>query len=306
MKLIEFIIASSLLTLLPGPDILFVLTQSMIHGRKAGISVALGLCSGLFVHTATAALGLSLIISSSPTLFAIIKYAGILYLLWMGYTSLRSYFKQRNKITDAPSANHQKGTTPPCKSEGSSNGSSTLDPTDQPTTEFQAAASEGGHIASSQATINSSTSGIATDNVDSANSSPAAACSAHSGMAVAPSIEASTAATTSTANKTSIDESSPSRLYRIGVTMNLLNPKVILFFLAFFPQFIDKQSTSPKTDMLLLGAIFALVAVIIFTLIATVGAFVADKLSIGQMSPRLLSWIQASVYWLIAILLLFF
>lgn len=305
MKLIEFIIASSLLTLLPGPDILFVLTQSMIHGRKAGISVALGLCSGLFVHTAAAALGLSLIISSSPKLFAIIKYAGILYLLWMGYTSLRSYFKQRNKITDAPSANHQKGTTPPCKSEGSSNGSSTLDPTDQPTTEFQAAASEGGHIASSQATINSSTSGIATDNVDSANSSPAAACSAHSGMAVAPSVEASTAAA-STANKTSTDESSPSRLYRIGVTMNLLNPKVILFFLAFFPQFIDKQSTSPKTDMLLLGAIFALVAVIIFTLIATVGAFVADKLSIGQMSPRLLSWIQASVYWLIAILLLFF
>ena len=100
MKLIEFIIASSLLTLLPGPDILFVLTQSMIHGRKAGISVALGLCSGLFVHTAAAAFGLSLIISSSPTLFAIIKYAGILYLLWMGYASLRGYYKQRNKTTE--------------------------------------------------------------------------------------------------------------------------------------------------------------------------------------------------------------
>lgn len=305
MKLIEFIIASSLLTLLPGPDILFVLTQSMIHGRKAGISVALGLCSGLFVHTAAAALGLSLIISSSPTLFAIIKYAGILYLLWMGYTSLRSYFKQRNKITDAPSANHQKGTTPPCQSEGSSNGSSALNPTDQPTTEFQTAAQEGDHFTPSQATADLATSRIVTDKVNSADSSPAAACSVHSGMAVTPSVEASTAAA-STANKTSIDESSPSRLYRIGVTMNLLNPKVILFFLAFFPQFIDKQSTSPKTDMLLLGAIFALVAVIIFTLIATVGAFVADKLSIGQMSPRLLSWIQASVYWLIAILLLFF
>lgn len=305
MKLIEFIIASSLLTLLPGPDILFVLTQSMIHGRKAGISVALGLCSGLFVHTAAAALGLSLIISSSPTLFAIIKYAGILYLLWMGYTSLRSYYKQRNKTTDAPSANHIEGEASPCKSEGSSNGSSTLDPTDQPTTKSQAAAQESDHIASSQAANDLSTSGIVTDKVNSADSSPAAACSAHSGMAVAPSVEASTAAA-STANKTSTDESSPSRLYRIGVTMNLLNPKVILFFLAFFPQFIDKQSTSPKTDMLLLGAIFALVAVIIFTLIATVGAFVADKLSIGQMSPRLLSWIQASVYWLIAILLLFF
>lgn len=305
MKLIEFIIASSLLTLLPGPDILFVLTQSMIHGRKAGISVALGLCSGLFVHTATAALGLSLIISSSPTLFAIIKYAGILYLLWMGYTSLRSYYKQRNKTTDAPSINHQEGITSPCKSEGLPNGSSTPNPTDQPTTKSQAAAQESDHIASSQAANDLSTSGIVTDKVNSADSSPAAACSAHSGMAVAPSVEASTAAA-STANKTSTDESSPSRLYRIGVTMNLLNPKVILFFLAFFPQFIDKQSTSPKTDMLLLGAIFALVAVIIFTLIATVGAFVADKLSIGQMSPRLLSWIQASVYWLIAILLLFF
>lgn len=305
MKLIEFIIASSLLTLLPGPDILFVLTQSMIHGRKAGISVALGLCSGLFVHTAAAALGLSLIISSSPTLFAIIKYAGILYLLWMGYTSLRSYYKQRNKTTDAPSINHQEGITSPCKSEGHPNGSSTPNPTDQPTTKSQAAAQESDHIASSQAANDLSTSGIVTDKVNSADSSPAAACSAHSGMAVAPSVEASTAAA-STANKTSTDESSPSRLYRIGVTMNLLNPKVILFFLAFFPQFIDKQSTSPKTDMLLLGAIFALVAVIIFTLIATVGAFVADKLSIGQMSPRLLSWIQASVYWLIAILLLFF
>lgn len=304
MKLIEFIIASSLLTLLPGPDILFVLTQSMIHGRKAGISVALGLCSGLFVHTATAALGLSLIISSSPTLFAIIKYAGILYLLWMGYTSLRSYYKQRNKTTDAPSINHQEGITSPCKSEGHPNGSSTPNPTDQPTTKSQAAAQESDHIASSQAANDLSTSGIVTDKVNSADSSPAAACSAHSGMAVAPSVEASTAAA-STANKTSTDESSPSRLYRIGVTMNLLNPKVILFFLAFFPQFIDKQSTSPKTDMLL-GAIFALVAVIIFTLIATVGAFVADKLSIGQMSPRLLSWIQAGVYWLIAILLLFF
>ena len=305
MKLIGFIIASSLLTLLPGPDILFVLTQSMIHGRKAGISVALGLCSGLFVHTAAAALGLSLIISSSPTLFAIIKYAGILYLLWMGYTSLRSYYKQRNKTTDAPSINHQEGITSPCKSEGLPNGSSTPNPTDQPTTKSQAAAQESDHIASSQAANDLSTSGIVTDKVNSADSSPAAACSAHSGMAVAPSVEASTAAA-STANKTSTDESSPSRLYRIGVTMNLLNPKVILFFLAFFPQFIDKQSTSPKTDMLLLGAIFALVAVIIFTLIATVGAFVADKLSIGQMSPRLLSWIQASVYWLIAILLLFF
>ena len=49
MKLLEFIVASSLLTLMPGPDILFVMAQSIVQGRKTGIAVALGLCSGLFV-----------------------------------------------------------------------------------------------------------------------------------------------------------------------------------------------------------------------------------------------------------------
>ena len=74
MKLLEFIVASSLLTLMPGPDILFVMAQSIVQGRKTGIAVALGLCSGLFVHTALAALGISLIIASSPILFAAIRF----------------------------------------------------------------------------------------------------------------------------------------------------------------------------------------------------------------------------------------
>ena len=222
MKLIEFIIASSLLTLLPGPDILFVLTQSMIHGRKAGISVALGLCSGLFVHTAAAAFGLSLIISSSPTLFAIIKYAGILYLLWMGYASLRGYYKQRNKTTEnktAPLDNPVPASDTPLAST----------PSDSQCTANQFNTPSDALLSNSPTHDQYASTSCATIETIYKPDQAEATILKSSETAAMPA-EASTA-TTSASAKTTIEQTSSSRLYRIGVTMNLLNPKVILFFL---------------------------------------------------------------------------
>lgn len=206
MRLIEFIITSSVLTLMPGPDILFVATQSIVQGKRAGISVALGLASGLFVHTAAAAFGLSLLIASSPNALTVIKYLGIAYLIYMGISSLRGMNKQ--------------------------------------------------------------SSGSDEEGVPQA--------------------------------------SSGWKLYRTGITMNLLNPKVIIFFLALFPQFIGKESGSATTDVLILGAVFAVVAVTIFTVVALLSDFLSSKFSVRSASPRILSWVKAAVYWLIAVMFFFY
>jgi threonine/homoserine/homoserine lactone efflux protein len=53
----SFLGVAILLTLMPGPDILFVITQSISQDKKAGVATALGLCSGLIVHITAAALG---------------------------------------------------------------------------------------------------------------------------------------------------------------------------------------------------------------------------------------------------------
>jgi len=64
-----FITASSLLAIAPGPDNLFVLTQSMSKGAKPGIFVTLGLCSGLVFHTTAVALGVAAIFQTSVLAF---------------------------------------------------------------------------------------------------------------------------------------------------------------------------------------------------------------------------------------------
>ena len=80
-----FLLASILLNLTPGNDTIFILTKSIGQGKKAGIVSALGIGTGSIVHTVLAAFGLSFIIAKSILLFNLIKYAGALYLIYIGY-----------------------------------------------------------------------------------------------------------------------------------------------------------------------------------------------------------------------------
>ncbi|MEN8139420.1 MAG: LysE family translocator [Bacteroidota bacterium] len=166
--ILSFIGASMLLTFMPGPDNIFVLTESITKGHKHGIAISLGLVSGVMVHTLAAATGLSIILKQSDYAFQIVKYLGAAYLLYLAYMA----YKEK-----------------------------------KPEVEI------GGEV----------------DNA----------------------------------------EFNLWKLMRKGFFMNVLNPKVSLFFIAFLPQFISKSGFNITLQMFILGLIFMIQAILIFTLIST-------------------------------------
>lgn len=89
-SLATFLIASALLSIAPGPDNIFVLTQAALQGKHAGILVTLGLCTGLLLHTAAVALGVAAILQTSPLAFTFLKFAGGIYLLFLAWQAFRA------------------------------------------------------------------------------------------------------------------------------------------------------------------------------------------------------------------------
>jgi threonine/homoserine/homoserine lactone efflux protein len=85
-----FLAAATLLAVTPGPGIFYVLTRSLAGGRRDGVLSALGTFVGGLVHVLGAGFGLSAVLAASATAFAIVKYAGALYLLWLGIAMIRS------------------------------------------------------------------------------------------------------------------------------------------------------------------------------------------------------------------------
>ena len=199
--LLSFIAVSMLLTISPGPDILYVITQSITSGKRAGIATAMGLCTGLIVHTTAAAFGVSEILRQSAIAFSILKYAGAAYLFYLAWQAFR----------------------------------------------------EGG----------------------------------------APDKEAG------------LVRKNGKSLYLQGIYMNILNPKVALFFLAFLPQFVNIHSGNIPAQMVILGSLFILQAIVIFTLVATFAGIFGDKLAANPKLTKRINYLKGSVFILIGAKLAF-
>ncbi len=181
--LLLFAAASATLVAVPGPAVVYILTRSIAHGRSAGIVSALGIETGALVHVAAAVAGISALVASSATAFAVVKYAGAGYLILLGVQRLRS------------------------------NGDLTL---------------------------------------------------------------------------ADLPPESKARLFRQGVVVNALNPKVAVFFVAFLPQFVDPgHAVAPQVA--LLGVLFVAVATAIDFAWALAAGSVGERL---RRSLRVRLWLD--------------
>lgn len=198
--LLVFLTASTALALAPGPDNIFVLTQSAVHGRTAGIVVTLGLMTGVVVHSALVAIGVAAVFQTSAAAFTALKLAGAGYLVYLAW---KAFLAGTTKIDT--------GTVP---------------------------------------------------------------------------------------------ARSLKKLYLTGVVMNITNPKVAIFFLAFLPQFADPERGSVTLQIFIFGALFAASAFVIFGAVAWGAGFLGDWLARSPRAQAVLNRVAGVVFLGLAVRLL--
>ena len=198
--LLSFSIATMALALSPGPDNVFVFTQSITNGSSYGIATTAGLISGCIVHTTLVAFGISAIIMASEGLFLGIKIAGAIYLLYLAF----QVYKAGNTLM----------------------------------------------IISKE-----------------------------------------------------IVQKSHFQLYKQGVIMNILNPKVTIFFLAFFPAFLWDKEENTIAQFYILGLLFMGISFLIFSAIALLSGRISTFLQQKKNSGVFFKWLQIIVFTGIAIFL---
>lgn len=197
----SFVLATFILSISPGPDNIFVLTQSLANGKKSGLAIVLGLMTGCLIHTSLVAFGLSAIIQQNETLFFGIKLLGALYLLYLAY----QVFKSDTKITMRKEKSSKKTMT---------------------------------------------------------------------------------------------------QLFRTGFLMNVLNPKVTIFFLAFFPEFLFSEKLSIVIQFYILGLLFIIVSMVTFSMIAFLSGSITRYLNQQSRFQGYLKWLQIIVFTAISIVIL--
>ena len=198
--LLLFISASLALAVAPGPDNLFVLSQSALFGSRSGLLVTLGLCTGLLIHIAAATLGVAAIFQTSPFAYNLLKALGAAYLVFLAVQA------------------------------------------------FKAGAA---------------------------------------GLKVGPQ-----------------SGSGARALYFRGIIMNVTNPKVALFFLAFQPQFTDGTRGSVALQMLLLGSSFMLSTLLVFGAVACFAGFLGDRLQRSGALQKALNRVAGFIFLGLAVRLL--
>jgi threonine/homoserine/homoserine lactone efflux protein len=87
-QVLAFVVATALLSLVPGPDLLFIVANGVAGGRRVGIVAALGMSTGLAIHTVAAALGLGLLIRSAPEALLVVRIAGAAVLFYLAVSTL--------------------------------------------------------------------------------------------------------------------------------------------------------------------------------------------------------------------------
>ena len=92
----------ALLTVSPGADMALIAKVTIERGRRAAFVTSLGICTGLFVHATASALGLSVILATSAQAFTVVKFAGALYLGYLGFRSIRDSFQHRTVVAPQP------------------------------------------------------------------------------------------------------------------------------------------------------------------------------------------------------------
>jgi len=94
-SLLSYLVAITVLTITPGVDTMMVLRNTLRGGARDGLVSSLGICLGLFVHATLSAVGISAVLLYSANAFSVLKIIGACYLLWLGFSSLKSFWYAR-------------------------------------------------------------------------------------------------------------------------------------------------------------------------------------------------------------------